>query len=157
ELLAYLRCGLLEPGCVRVRCLRCTDEMVVAFSCKGREFCPSCGGRRMSALAAQLVEHVIPHMPVRQWVLSLPWSLRYQLALDAPRCRDVLACSCAWCSPGSRPAPPARASATPVRGRHGDPALRVGLESESPPPLRRARRRVHAILPRGGACVSSPV
>ena len=34
---------------------------------------------------------MIPDVPVRQWVLSLPWSLRYQLAFDAPLCRDVLA------------------------------------------------------------------
>jgi Transposase zinc-binding domain len=90
ELRAYLRCGLLKHGCVHVRCPRCADEMVVAFSCKGRGFCPSCGGRRMGAPAAQLVDHVIPHMPVRQWALSLPWSLRYQLAFDAALCRDVL-------------------------------------------------------------------
>ena len=57
--------------------------MVVAFSCKGRGFCPSCGGRRMSELAAQLVDRVIPRMPVRQWVLSVPFTLRYQLAFDA--------------------------------------------------------------------------
>jgi hypothetical protein len=45
----------------------------------------------MSALAAALVDRVIPHVPVRQWVLSLPWSLRYQLAFDPALCRDVLA------------------------------------------------------------------
>jgi hypothetical protein len=28
---------------------------------------------------------------VWQWVLSLPWSLRYLLAFDAALCRDVLA------------------------------------------------------------------
>ena len=67
ELRAYLRCGRLEHGCVHVRCEQCQLEMVVAFSCKGRGFCPSCGGRRMSELAAQLVDHVIPHVPVRQW------------------------------------------------------------------------------------------
>jgi hypothetical protein len=67
ELRAYLRCGLLEHGCLHVRCPRCTEEMVVAFSCKRRGFRPSCGGRRMSALAAQLVEQVNPHVPVRQW------------------------------------------------------------------------------------------
>jgi hypothetical protein len=48
-------------------------------------------GRRMSELAAHLVDRVIPYVPVRQWVLSLPWSLRYQLAFDARLCRDVLA------------------------------------------------------------------
>jgi len=91
ELRAYLRCGRLEHGCVHVRCERCEDEMVVAFSCKGRGVCPSCGGRRMSELAAHLVDYVIPDVPVRQWVLSLPWSLRYQLAFDPALCRDVLA------------------------------------------------------------------
>jgi len=45
----------------------------------------------MTELAAQLVDRVIPDVPVRQWVLSLPWSLRYQLAFDAALCRDVLA------------------------------------------------------------------
>ena len=45
----------------------------------------------MSELAAQLVDRVIPAVPVRQWVLSLPWSLRYPLAFDAALCTDVLA------------------------------------------------------------------
>jgi len=45
----------------------------------------------MTELAAQLVDRVIPDVPVRQWVLSLPWSLRYLLAFDAALCRDVLA------------------------------------------------------------------
>jgi hypothetical protein len=49
ELEAYLACGLLADGCVQ--CERCGDDMVVAFSCKGRGFCPSCGGRRMTELA----------------------------------------------------------------------------------------------------------
>src|SRR5262249_17479771 len=91
ELRAYLRCGLLEHGCLHVRWDGCGDDMVVAFSGKGRGFCPSCGGRRMTELAAHLVDRVIPHVPVRQWVLSLPWSLRYLLAFDAALCRDVLA------------------------------------------------------------------
>ena len=42
ELRAYLRCGLLEHG-LYVRCEQCGDDLVVAFSCKGRGFCPSVG------------------------------------------------------------------------------------------------------------------
>ncbi len=34
----------------------------------------------MSQTAAHLVDHVIPHVPVRQWVLSLPIPLRGLLA-----------------------------------------------------------------------------
>ncbi len=45
----------------------------------------------MSELAAHLVDRVIPHVSVRQWVLSLAWSLRYQLAFDAALSAEVLA------------------------------------------------------------------
>ena len=90
ELRASLRCGRLEHGCVHVTCERYGDEMVVAFSGKGRGFCPSCGGRRMSELAARLVDRVIPQVPVRQWVLSLPFTLRDQLAFDAQLTSAVL-------------------------------------------------------------------
>lgn len=80
ELTRYLECGILAHGFVRVRCPACTHERLVAFSCKGSGFCPSCGGRRMADTAAFLVDRVIPHVPVRQWVLSLPIALRYKLA-----------------------------------------------------------------------------
>ena len=76
----YLRCGRLEHGFVRVKCTGCRHEHLVAFSCKCRGFCPSCGARRMVETAAGLVEHVLPHVPVRQWVLSFPWPLRLLFA-----------------------------------------------------------------------------
>ena len=47
-----------------------------SFSCKGRGICPSCYTRRMAEVAAHLTAHVLPHLPVRQWVLSLPKRLR---------------------------------------------------------------------------------
>ena len=48
----FLKCGRLEHGFLRVRCERCHDEKLVAFSCKRRGFCPSCGARRMVESAA---------------------------------------------------------------------------------------------------------
>jgi Putative transposase len=45
-----------------------------------RGFCPSCGARRMAETAAHLVDCVIPPVPVRQWVLSLPIPLRLLFA-----------------------------------------------------------------------------
>ena len=36
-----------------------------------------------------LVDHVLPDVPVRQWVLSLPYRLRYLLAWDHDLCRAV--------------------------------------------------------------------
>ena len=90
EFEAYLQCGILDHGFARVRCAGCTYQRLVPFSCKGRGFCPSCGGRRMTAHAAQLVEAVLPWVPVRQWVLTLPYRLRYRLAWDHGLTRAVL-------------------------------------------------------------------
>ena len=65
---AFLECGILAHGFLRLRCGDCGHDKLVAFSCKRRGFCPSCGARRMSQTAAHLLDHVIPHVPVRQWV-----------------------------------------------------------------------------------------
>jgi hypothetical protein len=86
----FLRCGWLAGGFARFRCADCGLDRLVAFSCKGRALCPSCGGRRMTERAAHLVDHVFPDVPVRQWVLSLPYRLRYQLAWDHELCRAVV-------------------------------------------------------------------
>lgn len=76
----FLRCGRLEHGFLRVRCDGCHAERLVAFSCKRRGFCPSCGARRMAEAAALLVDEVFPAQPVRQWVLSFPYPLRFLFA-----------------------------------------------------------------------------
>ena len=62
----YLKCGRLEHGFLRVRCESCHAEHLVAFSCKRRGFCPSCGARRMAESAALLVDEVLPEQPMRQ-------------------------------------------------------------------------------------------
>jgi hypothetical protein len=76
----FLECGILEHGFPRVRCQDCSTERLVAFSCKRRGFCPSCGARRMVESAALLVDEVLPHLPTRQWVLSVPFQLRFLFA-----------------------------------------------------------------------------
>ena len=76
----FLRCGRLEHGFLRVVCDDCKHEKRVAFSCKRRGFCPSCGARRMAESAALLVDDVLQGYPIRQWVLSLPIPLRLLLA-----------------------------------------------------------------------------
>jgi hypothetical protein len=77
EFYAYLQCGILAHGFVRLGCDTCPHQMLLAFSCKKRGFCPSCAGRRMAQQAAHLVEEVIPWVPTRQWVVSVPIPLRY--------------------------------------------------------------------------------
>jgi len=44
----------------------------------------------MADTAAHLVDRVLPVVPVRQWVLSLPVALRYRLAYDAPLVAEIL-------------------------------------------------------------------
>jgi hypothetical protein len=91
ELREYVGCGALGAGFLRLRCDGCGAERVVAFSCKGRGFCPTCTGRRMADTSARLVDDVFPEeAPVRQWVLSLPLEIRYRLAHDGDLLSDVL-------------------------------------------------------------------
>ena len=82
ELEGFLDCGLLCRGFARLRCDGCAETRLVAFSCKGRGFCPSCLGRRMSATTANLVDHVMPKVALRQWVLTVPFAWRGRLGFD---------------------------------------------------------------------------
>lgn len=83
ELRAYLRCGISAHGFGRAECRWCHRQIVVAFSCKMRGLCPSCNARRMCNSAAHLTDRVLPDVPIRQWVLSVPFELRFLLASNA--------------------------------------------------------------------------
>jgi len=72
----YLKCGLLEHGFLRVKCDSCCHEHLVAFSCKRRGFCPSCGARRM-------VEHDKPVAPM-SWMQRL----KRVFAIDIETCPE---------------------------------------------------------------------
>jgi len=87
---AYFKCGRLEHGFLRVRCTDCHAGQLVAFSCKRRGFCPSCGARRMAESAALLVDEVLPQAPMRQWVLSVPFPLRFLFATRPKIMSEVL-------------------------------------------------------------------
>jgi hypothetical protein len=76
EMRAFLDCGIPSHGFVRVHCDSCGRDRFVSFSCKGRGFCSSCGGRRMADTAAHLIDRVLPEVRTRQWVLTLPYTLR---------------------------------------------------------------------------------
>jgi hypothetical protein len=103
EFEAFLKCGRLEHGFLRVQCHSCKHEDLVAFSCKKRGLlrascprptgslrlckiapgdfvCPSCGAKRMVEHAALLVDEILPPAPYRQWVLSVPFQLRFLFA-----------------------------------------------------------------------------
>ena len=90
EFEAYLECGILAHGFLRLTCDGCARDTLVAFSCKRRGICPSCGTRRMAETAADLVDNIIPQVPVRQWVLSFPIPLRSLFAIHPERITPVL-------------------------------------------------------------------
>ena len=65
------------------------------FTAAGRdlvvcETTPAYRPRNPADTAAHLVDHVFPEVPVRQWVLSIPFALRYRLAYDSSLVREVL-------------------------------------------------------------------
>jgi hypothetical protein len=85
----YLNCGQLARGFVRVRCGGCGQDQLVAFSCKQRgigkppaaEYLEAeQGWRGRTSTSAPLVESVLPGVPYRQWVLTVPFELLYVLA-----------------------------------------------------------------------------
>jgi len=56
----YLACGDVARGFLRCHCGSCGHDVLVAFSCKARGLCPSCGARRMCNEAANLVDRIFP-------------------------------------------------------------------------------------------------
>ncbi len=86
ELRAYLACGDFSRGFMRAHCDACGHDLLIAFSCGSRSICPSCTGRRMANTAAFLVDRVLPNVPLRQYVLTMPDELRRLVAFRA----DVL-------------------------------------------------------------------
>jgi len=83
----------------------------------------------MSQTAAHLVDHVIPHLPMRQWVLSLPIPLRLLLAAQPELVTPVLPRVVTRYLVERR----ADCRRSPRRRRHADPALWLGRQLEHPP------------------------
>ena len=59
--------GERQPEQDAMRCETCHDEKLVAFSCKGRRICPSCGARCIAERAALSVDDILPARPFRPW------------------------------------------------------------------------------------------
>jgi hypothetical protein len=70
----YLDCGILHRGFAPIRCPECQKELLLAFSCKGRGLCPSCGAKRATAFAAFLRDEVVADVGHAQWVFTAPSS-----------------------------------------------------------------------------------
>lgn len=90
EFASFLECGILAHLALTLRCGACGHDKLLAFGCKRRGLCPSCGARRTSQTAAPLVDHAMVHVRVRQRVLSPPIPLRVLLAAQPELVTPVL-------------------------------------------------------------------
>ena len=72
----FLACGILAHGFARIRCDACAHEYLLAFSCKGRYFCPSCHAKRLAIWAQWLDTALLAPVAHRQVVLTIPKRLR---------------------------------------------------------------------------------
>ena len=88
EVRRYLACGDLRRGFSVARCDDCRESVLIAFSCKSRAWCPSCGARRAHEAALHLDE-VLPRVAFRQWTLSVPFGLRFLLMKEPKLLRRV--------------------------------------------------------------------
>jgi hypothetical protein len=118
----YLNCGILEHGAARDYCDTCNHSLLVAFSCKKRGVCPSCGAKRAVKFAEHLYEEVLEDVPYRHIVFTIPKRLRIYFRYDR-KLNDILF-SAAWGSISS------------VLGREGAlPGLVMNYQSAGEAPL----------------------
>ena len=88
----FLKCGLAEHGFARAECQTCRASYLVPFSCRGRNFCPSCEKKKQLLWAEWLHKEVLEPVPHRHVVLTMPRLLRgifrkrRELLLDLSQC-----------------------------------------------------------------------
>jgi len=90
----FLECGDPKHGFARVRCPKCRHELFVAFSCRGRCFCPSCHEKRALEKAGWVAENICAEVAHRQFVFTIPKRLRLYFRYDRKLLGDL--CQVAW-------------------------------------------------------------
>ena len=90
----YLNCGILAHGAARVLCDGCKYSLLIAFSCKRRGVCPSCGAKRAVKFAEHIYNEVIEDVPHRHTVFTIPKRLRAFFKYD--RTLNTILFQAAW-------------------------------------------------------------
>jgi Putative transposase/Transposase zinc-binding domain len=89
----FLECGDLHCGFARIRCGGCGHDLLLAFSCKTRYFCPSCHQKRVLAYGEWVEQSVLRPVPHRQYVFTVPRLIRpffaYRRSLLGELCRII--------------------------------------------------------------------
>src|SRR6266540_6286342 len=96
----FLRCCDVHFGFVRLKCCNpeCPkkSERILPYACRGRGLCPSCGQKRALTWAERMVEEVLPIVPYRQLVFTIPRNLRKPFLFDRSLYGDL--CRVAYAS-----------------------------------------------------------
>lgn len=89
----FLECGDLHCGFARIRCGGCGHDLLLAFSCKTRYFCPSCHQKRVLAYGEWVESSVLRPVPHRQYVFTVPKLIRpffaFRRSLLGELCRII--------------------------------------------------------------------
>jgi ribosomal protein S27E len=89
----FLGCGDPHRGFARIRCAGCGHDLLLAFSCKTRYFCPSCHQKRVLAWGEWVEQFVLRPVAHRQYVFTVPRLVRpffaYRRSLLGELCRIV--------------------------------------------------------------------
>ena len=85
----FMDCGNLAQGFARVRCDHCKHEYLLAFSCKGRWFCPSCHQKKVQLFGELLTETILYPVPHRHYTFSIPRMLRIYFRYDRELLKDL--------------------------------------------------------------------
>lgn len=85
----FLECGVARFGVVRFLCGSCGKDLFVPFSCKKRGACPSCDAKRSTVTTSRTLEELLPRVPYRQWVLTVPKRLRYFVHRDSALAGEI--------------------------------------------------------------------
>jgi len=84
----FMDCGDLEHGFARVRCDHCQYEYLLAFSCKGSWFCPSCHQKKVQLFGALLTETILFPVSHRHFTFGIPKMLRPYFRFDRALLKD---------------------------------------------------------------------
>ena len=160
EFAGFLSCGDPTAGFAWLVCDACEHHRLVPFSCKGRGFCPACGGRRMTESARRWADAVLPRVAVRQCCSTTGGHSPLAAALAA---RAQVGSGPRGAGRRDRgdpaldraPRSPAGAAWGTDRQRHGHPAIRGGAESESSLPHPGAGRTVRSRPAHGRTALGS--
>jgi hypothetical protein len=85
----FLDCGDFERGFARIRCDHCKHEYLLAFSCKGRWFCPSCHQKKVQLFGALVTETILFPVSHRHLTFTIPKMLRPYFRFDRDLLKDL--------------------------------------------------------------------